>query len=81
LTNGDWRLNAARIAIVNRQSGIVRHKNGHSIQYTLDAVTAANTQVKLSGRLDDSHTAVFLEQQLERRLKIEDHPVAGELSR
>jgi hypothetical protein len=68
---------ATRISIVNRKSGIVRHKNGHRIQYTLYPVTAASTQVKLLGGLDDSNTAIFLKPQLQRRLKIEDRPVAG----
>jgi hypothetical protein len=60
---------------------VTRSKNGISTQYELYAVTAANQQVKLVGRLDNSEIAIFLEQQLERWLKIEDRPVAGELPR
>jgi hypothetical protein len=45
------------------------------------SIVNRKSQVKLLGGLDDSNTAIFLEQQLERWLKIEDHPVPGEIPR
>jgi hypothetical protein len=78
---GKRKLSTAGVTQLYCKEKIVRHKNGYSIQYVLYAVTAANTQVKLLGGLDDSNTAIFLEQQLERWLKIEDRPVAGEIPR
>jgi len=45
------------------------------------SIVNRKSQVKLLGGLDDSNTAIFLEQQLERWLKIEDRPVAGEIPR
>jgi DNA-directed RNA polymerase subunit RPC12/RpoP len=60
---------------------IVHHKGGYSIRYTLYAVTAANTEMKLLGGLENPNTAIFMEQQLERWLKIKDRLVAGELPR
>jgi hypothetical protein len=62
-------------------SEIVHSKHGSSIQYTLYAITAANTEMRLLGRLENSNTAIFIEQQLERWLRIKDRPVAGELPR
>jgi hypothetical protein len=81
MTICDGRLIAPRISIVHRKSGIVRHKNGYSTHYVLYAVAAANTQVKLWCGLDNSDTAVFIEQQPEHWPKIEDRPVAGEIPR
>jgi hypothetical protein len=43
--------------------------------------TKTNQQMKLVGGLDNPDIAVFFEQQLERWLKIEDRPVAGEIHR
>ena len=58
-----------------------RSKNGTYSRYELFAVTAANKGVKLVGGLENPDTALFFEQQLERWMRIADHPVEGELAR
>jgi DNA-directed RNA polymerase subunit RPC12/RpoP len=78
---GKKNLKTAELKQLFCKEKIVRNKNGSSTQYELYAVTAANMQVKLLGGLDNSDTALFLEQQLERWLNIEDRPVAGEIPR
>jgi hypothetical protein len=78
---GQKRLRTAEIKQLFCKEKIIRSKNGSSTQYMLYAVTAANTQLKLLDGLDNPDTAIFLEQQLERWLKIEDRPVAGEIFR
>jgi hypothetical protein len=60
---------------------IIRSKNNTTARYELYAVNAANQQVKLLGNLDEPDIAIFIEQQLERWLKIDDRPVAGEIPR
>jgi len=57
----------------------VRTKNGGHTQYELYAITANNQQVKLIGNLENPDVALFFEQQLERWLRIENRPVAGEM--
>ncbi len=56
-------------------------KNGPTYSYQLFAITRADRQVKLIGNLDSPDVALFFEQQLETWLRIEDVPVAGEISR
>jgi hypothetical protein len=78
---GKKTLRTAELKQLYCKEKIVSSKEGGQTQYELYAVTGANTQVKLLGGLDNSDTAVFLEQQLERWLNIEDRPVAGEIPR
>jgi hypothetical protein len=78
---GRKKLKTAELKQLFCKEKIIHSKNGSSTQYMLYAITAANTQMKLLDGLDNSDTAIFLEQQLERWLNIEDRPVAGEFPR
>ena len=78
---GQKRLKTAELKQFFCKEKIIHSKNGTRTRYILHAITAANTQIKLLDGLDSPDTAIFLEQQLERWLKIEDRPVAGEIPR
>jgi hypothetical protein len=78
---GARKLPAAEIRQLYCKEKVIHSKNGTSLRYALYAVTADNKGVKLLSGLDNPDTAVFIEQQLERWMKIPDHPVAGELAR
>ncbi len=56
-------------------------KNGTRVTYQLHAVTRGHRRQKLLSGLNDAEQALFVEQELERHLKIEDRPVRGELAR
>jgi hypothetical protein len=60
---------------------LIRSKNNTHTRYELYAINTANQQFKLLGHLDEPDIAIFFEQQLERWLKIDDRPVAGEVTR
>lgn len=57
---------------------IVHAKNSVRHSYTLSAITRAGLQVELLRDLDSPDLALFLEQQLEEWMNIEDRPVKGE---
>jgi DNA-directed RNA polymerase subunit RPC12/RpoP len=57
---------------------VTRGENSTTRQYQLFAVTQDNKQVQLVSNLDSPDVAVFIEQQIERWLKIGDRPVSGE---
>ena len=59
---------------------ISRGKNGVTITYELIALDRENRKVKLLSGLTEKDQALYLEQTLERRLGIEDAPVAGEVA-
>jgi len=56
-------------------------KNGQSITYDLQAATLDGHSKTLLKGLDSPDVALYLEQQIESWLKIEDRPVGGELPR
>ncbi|MGC3998339.1 MAG: hypothetical protein QM767_13035 [Anaeromyxobacter sp.] len=60
---------------------ISRGKNGTSVTYELQAERHQGKPLKLLSGLEQPEQAIFLEQQLEMHLGIQDQPVAGELAR
>jgi len=56
-------------------------KNGTSCSYQVLIVTKANVRKPLLKGLPDADQALFVEQELERFLNIEDRPVRGEIAR
>jgi hypothetical protein len=56
-------------------------KNGTSVTFELRAVTRDHAGQLLLGGLDKLEQALWLEQEIERRLDIRDRPVAGEVSK
>ncbi len=58
-----------------------RGKHGSTFTYELRIVSRAGNDVKLLGGLTDSNHALYIEQAVEKYLKIADRPVRGELDR
>jgi hypothetical protein len=56
-------------------------KNGTSYSYQVLAVTKANVRKTLLKGLNEAEQALFIEQELERFLEIEDRPMPGEIAR
>lgn len=54
-------------------------KNGTSYTYSLNVVLSGGKTQKLLGNLSSSDQALFMEQEIERFLAIEDRPVRGEM--
>jgi hypothetical protein len=63
------------------QEKVSHGKNGTSYSYELQALLSGNRREKLLAGLTDAEQALYIEQQLERYLGIEDRPVPGELPR
>ena len=58
-----------------------RSKNGTTVTFTVRAVTRDHKGQKVVTGLERLEQALYLEQQIERSLGIEDQPVAGEVRR
>lgn len=60
---------------------ISHSKNGTSYSYKVLAVTKANVRKTLLKNLTEADQALFIEQELERFLGIDDRPMPGEIAR
>lgn len=78
---GNRQLDAALIAQVYCKENRHRSKNGVYYSYSVHAQTSTGTHEKLLSRLEDTETALYVEQEVERFLGITDMPVRGELPR
>lgn len=56
-------------------------KNGQYYRYYVEAITNKGENIRLIGNLDSSEEALFIEQEIEKYLKIEDQSVRGEIPR
>ena len=77
---GEKRIQTAELKQLYCKEKLQRGKNSVSYTYQLYAVTRDNQQLQLLSNLDTPDIALFLEQQLEAWLKIEDKPVFGEVT-
>lgn len=78
--NATWA--AAELSQVYVKEKVHRHKDGgETSTYDVLAVTREGRGTKLLSGLPDADSALFVEQEIERRLGIEDRPVAGEVER
>jgi hypothetical protein len=78
---GKVRLDAHDIAQLYCQEEANRNKNGTYYRYQLSALLRDGRKIKLLSNLNKPDTALFIEQRIEKWLKIEDHPVEGEMAR
>ena len=58
---------------------ISRSRNSTSVSYELRAVTKSGRNIKLVGGLESQEQAIFIEQKIEKYLRIEDIPIPGEI--
>lgn len=78
---GNREFDGQDIAQLYCKERVHHNKNGTSTSYELWAVRKDGASFKLLGAGSDSEQSLFLEQHLERALKLKDSPVQGELSR
>ncbi len=61
---------------------VIHHgKHGDTVTYAVRVITRQGNTIELISGLLSSEEALFIEQEIEKYLKIEDAPVPGELSR
>jgi hypothetical protein len=77
---GETRIKTTELKQFFSKQKITSGKNGPTYRYELYAITRDNHLRKLLSNLDNPDVALFFEQQLESWLRIQDVPVAGELS-
>ncbi|MEM7018176.1 MAG: hypothetical protein AAF512_12655 [Pseudomonadota bacterium] len=75
---GGKKLRSADIRQLFCKEKINRNKNGTYRTYELHALTAQGKRMKLLDGLPEPEEALFLEQEVQRFLKIKDAPVRGE---
>jgi hypothetical protein len=77
---GNKTLTAHEIKQLYCQEHTHHGKNGTSVTYSVELIRNGERETLLKG-LNECDQALFVEQELERFLKIEDQPVRGELAR
>jgi hypothetical protein len=75
---GNKTLPALDITQLYCKRHVSRTKNGTSVSYRLHAITQDGKDHKLLGNLSNQNHALYLEQQVERVLGLQDKAVAGE---
>lgn len=78
---GNLRMEATGIGQLYCTEKIRRSKNGTRTGYRVEAILPDNRRKVLVEGLDDADHALFIEQQIERHLRIADRPVEGEHGR
>lgn len=78
---GDKRIAAETVEQLFCMEKISRGKNGSSASYRVEAVLRGNVRETLARGFTDPDQALFVEQEIERHLKITDVPVPGECGR
>lgn len=61
-----------------KKDGYSNYQRGYT-SYAVHAITSEHRNIKLLSGLDSTEQALFIEQEIEKFLKIEDKPVKGEI--
>ncbi len=78
---GNKALPAGRIGQLYCKETVSHGKNGATHRYSVEVAMKDDTAATLLTGLDRAEHALYIEQELERHLDIEDRPVRGELPR
>ncbi len=78
---GNKLLNPRDITQLYCKEQMHRNKNSTSYTYEVHGILKNTEHAKLITGLDNSEQALYIEQEIERFLNIEDRPVRGEISR
>jgi len=78
---GNRQLEASDIAQLFSREKISRSKNSTNYSYQVHAILQNGKKQRLLGGLTDVDQALYVEQEMERYLGIEDRPVRGEIPR
>ena len=77
---GNKEIDAADVKQLYAKEGS-RPWSSTSVTYELRAVTNSGRNIKIVGGLETQEQAIFIEQKIEKYLRIEDAPVVGEIYR
>ena len=77
---GNTELEASSLKQLYAKEQVLQGKNGEHHRYTLFAIDESGTRRRVLKKLTSVEQAVFLEQQIERFLQIQDRVVPGEAS-
>jgi hypothetical protein len=78
---GEKRIPISQLKQLYSKSVIKKSSESSSTIFELHCITRDGHTQKLLSNLDSVETALFLEQQIERWLRIDDQPVPGEIDR
>jgi len=78
---GHKQLMATNIEQLYSREKVSRSRNGINYSYQVYAILHNGTKEKLLGGFSDPDQALYVEQELERHLRIQDRPVRGEIPR
>lgn len=78
---GNLEINARTLKQLYTRQHVSRSRNGTSVTYAVHAITRDGKTRKILGGLSSSEQALYLEQEIEKFLDIEDKPVRGEYGR
>lgn len=78
---GNKRIAADAVEQFYCKEKVTRGKNGATSTYQVEAVLRGNLRETLAGGFPEPGQALFVEQEIERHLRIKDVPVAGEHGR
>ena len=78
---GNKTVSASDVKQVYSKERVSRSRRGTSVTYEVHALTHSGRNTKLLGGLLNSEQALFIEQEIEKFLRIKDVPVRGEISR
>jgi len=76
---GNKEINAIDVKQLYAKEKVSRSEDSTSVTFELRVVTKGGRNVKLVGGLETQEQAIFIEQKIEKHLRIEDAPVAGEI--
>jgi len=76
---GNIKIPAGEIRQLFREETISRGRGGTSTRYHLNAITGQNRKLCLVRDVPAADVALYLEQEIEKALGIEDRKVAGEM--
>lgn len=78
---GNRQLQASDIAQVYSRERVSHSKNSTSYSYQVQAILQNGRKQELLGGLSDVDQALYIEQEIERHLGIQDRPVRGQIRR
>jgi len=78
---GEKTLEAADLRQLYAKDKVSHSRNDTSVTYEVRAVTRSGRNIELVSGLESSEQAVYIEQEIEKYLNIEDIPIKGEFGR
>ncbi len=78
---GNITINPAEIKQVYSMERVSHGKHGPNYSYEMRAATRSGKDIKLLKGLENKEQVLYIEQEIERYLRIKDEPVAGEIPR